>query len=145
MKFKKALIASLAVISTLAIAIPFSVSAADNPDKTEAKPERPRVAQLQEQLKRVATELNLTDEQKAKIRPIVEEEFKKIRDVRQDQNLSRQERLARNREIRKETSEKIKPILTAEQTEKWEKIRANAVRRRENAGNEEKKKDDNAK
>ena len=70
--------------------------------------------------------LNLTDEQKQKVKPVVEDEFKKFRELRTQKNLSPQERTAKMREIREASSQKMKTILTEEQWKKYYRPMTNA-------------------
>lgn len=85
----------------------------------------------EEQLARMTKQLKLTDEQQAKIKPIIEEQHQKIMDLRQDTSMSREDRFAKFREVRQESMEKIKPILNPSQRKKWEKMQQ---RRRERRG-----------
>lgn len=78
-----------------------------------------------ERLESMAKELNLTDEQKGKIKTIMEEEGKKLAALREDQNTPREERFAKFREATDAMNAKIKPILNAEQQEKWAKMQEN--------------------
>ena len=75
-----------------------------------------------DQLARMTKQLNLTDEQQAKIKPILEEQHKKMMDLRQDNSMPREDRFAKFREIRQESLKKINPILNPEQQKKWEKM-----------------------
>ena len=104
--------------------------AADNDakpaDKTDAKAPPTRA----ERLKAVSEQLKLTDEQKEKIKPILQEERKKVRELRENKDLSRQDRVAKLKEIREDVGTKLKPILTPEQLEKWNKLRSEGPRRR---------------
>lgn len=76
----------------------------------------------EDQLARMTKQLQLTDEQQTKIKPILEEQHKQMMDLRQDTSMSREDRFAKFREIREQSNEKIKPILTADQQKKWQKI-----------------------
>lgn len=67
----------------------------------------------------IAKFLNLTEEQKAKAKPIIDEETKKFEELRNQKDLKPQERAAKMREIRQATYEKMKPILTEEQWKKF--------------------------
>lgn len=67
----------------------------------------------------LATYLNLTDEQKEKIRPIFAKELEQANELRKETALSVDERRTRYMKIREETSAKLKDILTAEQWEKY--------------------------
>jgi|YelNatPaOPRAMG01_1025707.scaffolds.fasta_scaffold01174_20 Spy/CpxP family protein refolding chaperone len=67
----------------------------------------------------IARALNLTDEQKEKVKPIIDDETKKIQELRQKKDITPQERMKKMREIREETYQKMKPILTEEQWKKF--------------------------
>jgi len=78
-----------------------------------------------ERLEAMARELGLSEEQKGKIRAVYEEQAKKMEALRGDQGGSREERMAKFRELNEATQAKIKPILNAEQQEKWAKMQQN--------------------
>jgi hypothetical protein len=62
--------------------------------------------------------LNLTDEQKAKLRPIVADETQQLDAVRNDSSLSTEQKVQKANQIRETASPKIKAILTPEQLQK---------------------------
>lgn len=68
-----------------------------------------------QQLARMTRQLDLTNAQQDKIKPILEKQQKEMRSLRQDTSMSRQERFAKFREIHKKTFAKIRPILTPKQ------------------------------
>ncbi len=77
----------------------------------------------QERLDAMAKQLNLTDEQKTKIKPILEQEHEKMQTLRQDTSLSREDRMSKMMDIRKSTSEEIKKVLTPDQQKKFDEMR----------------------
>ena len=81
-------------------------------------------------LQRMSERLNLTDEQKEKLRPILQDEFKQLKALRADNSLSQDARRAKAREIRRSTRQQIGQILTPEQKEKMKERRRNARRQR---------------
>ena len=83
-----------------------------------------------ERLQGLAEQLKLTDEQKEKIKPILQDERKKVRELRENKDLARQDRVAKLKEIREDIRAKVKPILTPEQLEKWNKLRSEGPGRR---------------
>ena len=85
---------------------------------------------LRERIRQLAKELDLTDEQKEKLRPIFREQAQKLRELRQNTDLARQERVAKLREYREELIGKLKSILTPEQLEKFKQLRSEGPRRR---------------
>jgi len=74
--------------------------------------------QVQEALQRISTELNLTDDQKAKIKPILQDEFKQLKAVGDDASLSSDQKIAKAKEIHTTAKSQIQPILTPEQQTK---------------------------
>jgi protein CpxP len=73
----------------------------------------------EEQVKALKESLKLTDEQAEKIKAIFAKGQEKRRALREDQNLSQEDRRAKMREIQTAQEEEIKPILTPEQQTKW--------------------------
>jgi len=62
--------------------------------------------------------LDLTEDQKAKIKPILEANFKEKQAVRADTSLTREQRRAKMQELRGKMHDQVKPLLTAEQNSK---------------------------
>lgn len=72
----------------------------------------------------LSTQLSLTDDQKAKIKPMAEDVYKKMNEVRQDSSLSEPERRAKIREIHEDALGHVKTILNAEQQKKLDEMMA---------------------
>jgi hypothetical protein len=62
--------------------------------------------------------LNLTDDQKAKLRPILMEENQQLEGLRNDTSMTQAQKVAKSNEIRQVASPKIRAILTPEQLQK---------------------------
>jgi protein CpxP len=62
--------------------------------------------------------LNLTDEQKAKLRPILAEENQQLDTLRNDTSMTQEQKISKANEIRQNASPKIKAVLTPEQLQK---------------------------
>jgi hypothetical protein len=75
-------------------------------------------------LKKITKDLDLTDEQQKKVQALFAEEAQTISKLNGD--LSVTERSSKVTEIRQATFAKIKPLLTAPQLEKFEKMQADA-------------------
>jgi protein CpxP len=71
-------------------------------------------------LERLSQQLNLTNEQKAKIRPVLRHETERIVQVRSNTSLSQGETQRRIRLIRGDTHQRIGQFLTAEQKKQWQ-------------------------
>jgi Spy/CpxP family protein refolding chaperone len=70
----------------------------------------------------IAQRLNLTDDQKPKVKAIFDEQRQKMRDLRDNQDLSRDDRMAQMQTIRKDTDGKLKAVLTADQFKQWQEM-----------------------
>ena len=70
-------------------------------------------------MQETARELNLTDEQKEKLQTIIREQMEKLRDLRQDNSLSPEEKREKFKAAREEIIAEVKKVLTPEQFEKW--------------------------
>lgn len=85
------------------------------------------------QLKRLAKGLKLSAEQQRQIRPLLTEEYAKLREIRQDENLSPKQIQEKVEALRSDTVARIQAVLTPEQKEKHEmisnEIRANKQKR----------------
>jgi Spy/CpxP family protein refolding chaperone len=88
----------------------------------DARPKDADTLNTNGRLKQMTTVLALTDEQKEKVRPIILEEVKAVRLLREDENLPLKERFAKEDELREACRAKLKTVLTAEQSQKWEDV-----------------------
>ncbi len=82
-------------------------------------------------LDKMAKELNLTDAQKAQIKPILESEKSQIKSVRADKSLTKDQQKQKLVAIMKDSRAQILPILTPAQREQLKDIRAKAREKRE--------------
>lgn len=74
----------------------------------------------EQRLQHMTRQLNLSDAQQQLIKPILENENKQMQSLQEDSSLSQQDRMSKMMQIRQGTSEQIKPILNAEQQQKYE-------------------------
>jgi Spy/CpxP family protein refolding chaperone len=81
-------------------------------------------------LDQLSQALELTDDQKTKVKPILEARDQKLKDMRADTNLAPEDRRTKMRSIFEETQEQMKGVLTPEQFEKYQKM---GPRQRRNA------------
>lgn len=75
-----------------------------------------------EMLDHMSKELNLTDDQKTKIKPILEEQMKQMQDARESTSGSQQDRRAKMKQIHENTMSQIRPILNSDQQKKLEEM-----------------------
>jgi protein CpxP len=102
---------------------------------------------VEKQLENMTKELSLTDEQKPKVKAVIEENRKKMEELYSQAGGDREkmrELRGKRKEIGDEQDKKLKEILKSDQYEKWEKMRDKMRKggRKGGAGAEgEKKKD----
>jgi Spy/CpxP family protein refolding chaperone len=68
----------------------------------------------------LAKQLDLTDDQKVKVKTILDAQGKKMRELNADTSLSREEKRPKMQSIREETMTQMKAVLSPEQFEKWQ-------------------------
>ena len=76
----------------------------------------------------IAQELNLTPQQKEKILPILVNEVPKVNAIRNDNSLSRTQKMEKVKAIHQQTDPQMKAILSPEQYQKLKQIRLQAVK-----------------
>jgi periplasmic protein CpxP/Spy len=89
----------------------------------------------EQQLAQYSEQLKLTDAQKPKVKAALEEQTKKLQELRGDTTMSQQDRRAKMQTIREDLDKKMKEILTADQYKKYEELQQqNRGRRQGGAG-----------
>ena len=78
-----------------------------------------------QELAHLTQALDLTSDQQAKIKPILEDSFKQMQSVHQDTSLSQQDRSAKMQEIHKNLSAQIHEVLTPDQQTKFDSMTKN--------------------
>jgi protein CpxP len=81
-----------------------------------------RMDDPQAHLDHMSQMLNLTDEQKAKILPILQDTSKQAQEVRQDTSLSQQDRRAKMSSIHEKTMAQVRAVLSPEQQTKLDQM-----------------------
>jgi len=84
--------------------------------------------EFQNRLQMLAEQLNLTDEQKTAVKPILAAEVNDIKAVMQDNSLSREQRQSKVADIREASNTKINALLTPEQQAKLAQLKEQAKR-----------------
>lgn len=77
----------------------------------------------QHQLDRLSEKLNLTDDQKAKILPLIQAQNDQIKAVFNDDSLSKKDRRDKIHDIVADTRGKIRALLTPDQQTKFDEMR----------------------
>ena len=84
---------------------------------------------VDDQLKHLTKKLNLSDDQQAKLKPILEDQRKQMDAIRSDSSLSRQDRFGKMQELRQSSDTQIKSVLNDEQQKNFDKMREDQANR----------------
>ncbi len=76
---------------------------------------------INERMKKMDQELNLSDEQHSKIRTILEDQVKEFRKLREESDGDREQMRERARKMMKDSDDKICEVLNPEQQKKYRK------------------------
>jgi len=76
----------------------------------------------------IAQQLNLTPQQKEKILPILADEVPKVNAIKNDNSLSKMQKMQQLRAVHQQTDPQMKAILTPEQYQKLKAIRQQTLR-----------------
>ena len=75
---------------------------------------------VDDQLKNLTEKLSLTDDQQAKIKPILEDTHSQMATLMQDESMSREDKMAKVRSLHETASGKVRDILTGDQKKKFD-------------------------
>ena len=111
---------SLIAVMALGGLVAFSMLAtAQEAGKDAKKGGKRGFPSVEQQMERMTTQLNLTDDQKPKVKAALEAQDKKMKELRKEGNTPTREQF---QEVRKETQKKMKEILTEDQYKKYEQM-----------------------
>ena len=79
-------------------------------------------------LEAISQQLNLTPQQKAKILPILADEGPKVQKIKNDNSLTRLQKMQQIKAIHQQTDSQMKAILSPAQYQKLQAIRQQAIR-----------------
>ena len=105
----------------LTFAQPSQESQAPTPDKHAAM--HHNAESPEQHLQMLSDKLNLTDDQKAKLKPILEDQMQQMKAVRDDTSLSQDQKRAKIKSIHESFHEQINAVLTPEQQAKFKQMR----------------------
>jgi len=86
---------------------------------------------VDDQVKHMAKKLNLSDDQQAKLKPILEDQRKQMEQIRDDSSLSREDRFSKMKSVHENSAAQIKTLLNEDQQKQFDKMQAE---RREHMG-----------
>jgi periplasmic protein CpxP/Spy len=77
-----------------------------------------------QQLEHLSKALNLTDDQKSQIKPVLEERQQKMESLRSDSSLSPEDRRSKMRSLMEDSNTKLRAVLTDEQKSKFAEMQS---------------------
>jgi periplasmic protein CpxP/Spy len=99
------------------------ISAQDNMSQG-AMGSQGNASEVAAKLEKMSTALQLTPAQKQQIRPILVQEAPKLKALKADTSMPPMQKAMKMRQIGEDTDSKLQPILTPEQYQKWQQMRA---------------------
>jgi protein CpxP len=87
---------------------------------------------VDDQVKHLSKKLNLSSDQQAKLKPILEDQRTQMEAVHNDASLSRQDRMSKMQDLRKSSDEQIKAVLNPDQQKNFDKMRSEQQERMKN-------------
>lgn len=116
--------------AALFLAVPlffgYSVStrAQDSGSQATAQSQTMHQGQHESRLEWMTKELNLTDDQQAKMKPVLADEMKQMKSVRDDTTLTQDQKRDKMKEIHQSTDSQVNDILTPDQQKKYADLKA---------------------
>lgn len=98
----------------------------DAPSTTDTPPPAKAHKHAAQNTKQILEKLNLTDEQKEKIKPLLKDQAEQMKTMNQDSSLSRADKRSKRKEIQEATNTKLKAIMSEDQFTQWEKLTSEA-------------------
>ncbi len=114
---KISLVAALVLGGLLACCTLAKAQDTNNPSSTTPKKGKRGMMTVEQRLERMSTELNLTDDQKPKVKAVLEDTGKQMQGLA---DLSQEDRRAKMKTIREDEGKKLKDILTPDQWDKFQ-------------------------
>jgi len=122
---------ALSAIAALSLVTPVVMAQApdnaENKSQDTAQSSAPGQESAESKLQQISQQLNLSEDQKTKLKPILQDEVDQLKALKSDASASSQDKLQKAKEIRASHKQQIDAILTPEQKEKWQQMKQQAV------------------
>ncbi|HEY2389557.1 MAG TPA: hypothetical protein VGK22_00160 [Candidatus Angelobacter sp.] len=80
-------------------------------------------AKVQARLQQISAELGLSDDQKAQLKPILQEEFKRLKAVKDDKMRSADDKKEKSKDVQDSARDQMKQILSPDQQKKLSELK----------------------
>jgi len=74
-------------------------------------------------LKMLTEKLNLSDDQQAKIKPLLEDETSEMQSIHNDSSLAPADRQAKMKQVHQSFTDKVNAVMTPDQQTKWKQMK----------------------
>jgi Spy/CpxP family protein refolding chaperone len=112
----------LAILVLSAAGVTFAQTSPQAPTPDKHAEMHQKRASAEQHLQNLTEKLNLTDDQKAKLKPIVEDQMQQMKAVREDSSLSEDQKRAKMKSIHESLHDQINAVLTPEQQAKFKQM-----------------------
>jgi len=114
----------LPILVLLAVGLTFAQTSQDSqtptPDKHAGMHHNGET--VDQHLQMLSEKLNLTDDQKAKVKPILQDQMQQMKAVHEDSSLTQEQKRAKMKSIHESLHEQINAVLTPEQQVKFKQM-----------------------
>jgi hypothetical protein len=83
--------------------------------------------QTSDKAQKISQALNLSSQQQSQLTPILENEEPKVQAIKNDPNLTSDQKQAKTKKVYEQTDKLVKPILNPVQWKQWEQYRTNEL------------------
>jgi Spy/CpxP family protein refolding chaperone len=129
--FLLALAAGLMVVGLTSHALQTAAPAAQEHGATSGSTMGPMTPEAR--LKMLTEKLNLTEDQQAKLKPVLEDQAKQMKAIHDDASLAPADRQAKMKDVHESSIEKMNAILTPDQQAKWKQMRQEMMEKHKEA------------
>lgn len=124
-------VVALALLATLASTVALAQNSSSGMQQGTSGGQEAGHERRHDRLEWLSKELNLSDQQKEKLKPILQDEAKQLRAVHEDSSLTPDQKRDKVKQIRKTFRPQIQAVLTPEQQEKFKNLREEAREKRQ--------------
>jgi hypothetical protein len=125
MNYRFAACATLVLCVYLVLSIPVMAQTQSSMERSQTVTGSP--AQAADKAQKISQALNLSPQQQSQLTPILQNEEPKVQNIKNDTNLSADEKKERIKKVYEKTDKLVKPILTPVQWNQWEQYRKNEL------------------
>jgi periplasmic protein CpxP/Spy len=124
MKIHATRILVIVFVGLMAITVGMPIASAQDNMGGGAMAGQGNASEIAAKLEKMSAALQLTPAQKQQIKPILVQEAPKLKALKADTSMPPMQKAMKMRQIGEDTDAKLQPILTPEQYQKWQQMRA---------------------